>query len=70
MGEGRADAAAVEVDDLSLQMAGEDDTPTEGIAAIMIDQAYLQQQIKINLAESQMAPQVSAGSVTDAEFFD
>ena len=70
MGERRADAAAIEVDDLALLVAGEDDAPTEGIAAMAIDQAGLQQHIEIAAAEKKMAPQVSARSVTDAEFFD
>jgi hypothetical protein len=70
MGERRADATAVEVDDLALLVTGKDDAPAEGIAAMVIDQSDLQQQIEITAAEGKMAPQVSAGSVTDAQFFD
>jgi hypothetical protein len=70
VGECRADAAAVEVDDLALLVAGKDYAPTEGIAAVAIDQADLQQQIEITAADKKMAPQISAGSVTDAQLFD
>jgi len=38
MSEGRSDAAAVEVDDVSIPMTGEDDALIEGVAAVCIDQ--------------------------------
>ncbi len=38
MSEGRSDAAAVEVDDVSTPMTGEDDALIEGVAAVCIDQ--------------------------------
>jgi len=37
---------------------------------VAIDQADLQQQIEITAADKKMAPQISAGRVTDAQFFD
>ena len=36
----RADTAAVEVDDLAVLTAGEDDAPAEGVAAMIVDQTY------------------------------
>ena len=62
------DTAAVQVDDLAVLAAGEDDAPAEGIAAVVIDQADFQQQIERTAPGGQMTAEVSAQSITDAEF--
>ena len=41
MGEGSADAAAVEVDDVFALVQGEDDALIESIGALRVDQAEL-----------------------------
>ena len=41
MGEGGADAAAVEVDDVLVLIQGEDDALVESISALRVDQAGL-----------------------------
>ncbi|HEY6369849.1 MAG TPA: hypothetical protein VIX37_04675 [Candidatus Sulfotelmatobacter sp.] len=70
MREGCADAAAVEVDGLVLLAAGKDHTPTEGVTALAVDQPYLQQPIEGIAKGGEMAPQVSAGSIAEAQRFD
>src|SRR5260370_15256093 len=65
-----ADTAAVQVDDLAVLAAGENDASAESIAAMVIDQADLQQQIERRAPSGQMTPEVSASSVTDAELLD
>jgi hypothetical protein len=66
VGKRGADAAAVEVDYLAALAAGEDDSPAEGIAAVAIDQADLQQLIERTAPSCEMTPQVSAGSIDGA----
>jgi hypothetical protein len=46
VGERRANAAAVEVGDLPVLSAGENEPLAEGIAAVMIDLADLQQLVE------------------------
>src|ERR1700722_146567 len=70
MGKRRADAAAIEIDDLAVLPAREDDPPTECIVAVVVDQSDFQQLIDRTAPGSQMPPQVSARSITDAEFLD
>ena len=65
-----ADTAAIQVDDPAALTAGEDDTPAEGVAAVAVDQAGVEQQIERIAQGSEMVPQVSAGRIADAEFFD
>ena len=50
--------------------AGENHPAAEGIAALTVDQADVEQQIEGIAQSGQMTPQVSAGSITDAEFLD
>jgi hypothetical protein len=53
---------------LAVLAAGEHDPPTERIAAVVGDQSDFPQLLKRTI--SQMPTQISAGSITDAEFFD
>ena len=70
MGEGGSDTAAVKIDDASAQTAGEDDAPVEGIVALRIEQAQTLQQIARLALSGEMATQVPAGGVADAQFSD
>ena len=45
-------------------------TPTEGVTALAVDQPYLQQPIEGIAKGGEMAPQVSAGSIAEAQRFD
>ena len=68
MGEGAADTAAVEIDDVAVLPAGKDHTAAEGVAALRIDEAGGEQQIE-RIVLAKMAAQVSAGSIANAQFF-
>lgn len=70
MGEGRAPATAVEVDDVSLVAAGKNQAVIEGIAALRVEEADAPQQLKRVALGQQMTPQVSAGGIADPEFLD
>lgn len=70
MGEGGSDTAAVKIDDASAQTAGEDDAPVEGIVALRIEQAETLQEIARISLRGEMATQVPAGGVADAQFSD
>jgi len=70
MGEGGADAAAVEVDDASAVAAGEDNTLAESIVALWSDEAESLQEIERIALNGEMATQISARGVADAQFFD
>ncbi len=70
MGEGGSDTATVEVDDVSALAAGEDDTPVESVAALWVEQAETLQEIEGIALNREMAAQVPAWGITDAQFFD
>ena len=70
MGEGGSDTAAVKIDDASAQTAGEDDAPVEGIVALRIEQAETLQEIARISLRGEMATQVPARGVADAQFSD
>jgi len=70
MGEGGSDTAAVKIDDASAQTAGEDDAHVEGIVALRIEQAETLQAIERISLRGEMATQVPAGGVADAQFSD
>src|SRR5712691_11304476 len=70
MREGGADTAAVEVHDMSILAAREDDTPVEGIAALRVDQAGALEQLEGVALVREMTPQIPARGVADAQFFD
>ena len=55
---------------MAVLPARKDHTPAEGIAALPIDEARVAQPIERIALGDQMAPQVSAGSIADAEFFE
>ena len=60
MGEGIANAAAIQVDDVILLAAGENHAPAKGIGAL-----------RTNLAEGlQVRAQAAAMGIADAEFLD
>ena len=68
MSEGRADTAAVEVDDVLALSQREDDAPIESIRALRVDQAGSSQQIEGIALCREMTAQTSSRSVTDAQF--
>lgn len=70
MGEGSNDTAAVEVDDASTLAAREDDAPIEGVAALRIEQAETQQEIKRIALSRKMTAQDPARGITNPQFFD
>jgi len=70
MRKARSNTAAVEVHDLAMLATREDHTPAESVAALVIDEASVEQQIERITLGREMTPQVPAGSIADAEFFD
>ena len=70
MGEGGSDTAAVKIDDACAQTAGEDDALVEGIVALRIEQAETLQEIARISLSGEMATQVPARGVADAQFSD
>jgi putative ABC transport system permease protein len=70
MGEGGADAAAVEVDDVLVLIQGEDDALVESISSLRVDQADCSQQCDGMALRGEMPAQVPAWRITDAEFSD
>src|ERR1035441_10609050 len=70
MREGGANTATVQVDNPASLMAREDDAPAEGVAAVPVDQAGVEQQIEWISPAGEMAPQVSSGRIADLEVFD
>src|SRR5580692_9052362 len=65
-----SDTAAVQVHDSPMLSAREDYTPAESVAALVVDQASMEQQIERIALGREMTPQSPAGSVANAEFFD
>jgi hypothetical protein len=46
MWESRANTPAIEIHDLGMLAAREDDSPAEGVAAMMVDKAGVEQQFE------------------------
>jgi hypothetical protein len=67
---GGADTAAIEVYNMSVLAAGEDNTPVEGIAALRVDETSALQRHQGVALIREMTPQISAGGIADPEFFD
>lgn len=70
MGEGGADAAAVQVDNAAVLAAGEDDALIEGVVALGVEEASAPQQIEGIALGEEVTPQASAGSITDLQLPD
>jgi len=70
MREGGADTAAIEVHNLCVLVAGEDNTPVEGVAALEVDETGALQRLQGITLVREVTPQITAGSVADAEFFN
>jgi len=70
MGEGSADTAAIEVHNLSVLAAREDNAPVEGVAALGVDETGALQRLQGIALVGEMTPQISPGGVAEAEFFD
>src|SRR5258708_36617107 len=70
MGEGGADAAAVEVDDVLVLTQREDDALIESIRTLRVDQTDSSQQIERIALCREMAAQTSSRSITDAQLSD
>ena len=70
MGERRADAAAVEVDDVAVMLQRKHDALIERVRAARVDEAEPLQHIERITACRKMTAQYPAGSVTDIEFPD
>src|ERR1035438_742748 len=70
MGEGGADAAAVEVDHVAALSEREDDALIEGVGTVRVEQAGLPQQIKGVALCHEIAAQPPAGCIADLEFLD
>jgi len=70
MSEGGSDTAAVEIDDVSVSAAGEDDASVEGIAALCIEQAETLQKIARIALSGEMPAQAPARGVADVQFLD
>ena len=69
VGESAADTAAIQVDDLTLLAAGEQDAAPEAVVALPADQTGAPQRLE-GIAEGRpRAVQTPAGSVADAQFF-
>ena len=70
MGEGGADAAAIQVDDASVLAAGEDDALVEGIMALGIDEPGALQPIEGIALGEEVTPQASPWGITDLQFLN
>ena len=70
MREGGADTAAIEVHNLRVLAAGENNTPAEGIAALKVDETGALQRLQGITLIGETTPQIAAGGVADAEFFN
>jgi hypothetical protein len=70
MGEGGTETATVEVDEVSILVAGEHHAPVESVLALPVDEAEALQEIESVAARHKMTPQAPAGGVSDAEFFE
>ena len=70
MRKGCSDTAAIQVDNPAILAARNDHTAAESVAAFAADQAGSAQQFGRITQGSQMSPEVPAGSIADAEFFD
>ena len=68
MWERAADTASVQIYDLAILSAWENHTPAEGIAALMVDQARAQQQLKRVPKIGQMPVKTTTGSIAKAQF--
>ena len=68
MGERRADAAAVEVDDVAVMLQRKHDALIERVRAARVDEAEPLQHIERMPLHGQISPQGSTGCVADAEF--
>ena len=62
MGEGRADAAAVEVDDVLALTQREDDALIKSIRTLCVDQTGCPQEFERITLRCEMTPQLSAGA--------
>jgi hypothetical protein len=65
-----SNTAAIEVHDLAMLAAWEDHTPAESVAALVINEASVEQQIERIALGREMTPQVPAGSIANADFFE
>ena len=70
MGEGRADAAAVEVDDVLALTQREDDALIKSIRALRVDQTGCPQQFEGITLRCEMTAQISAGRIADARVLE
>ena len=70
MGEGSADAAAVEVDDVFSLKQRENDALVKSVGSVYVQQAGLSQQIEGITLCREMTTQISAGGVSDIESLD
>jgi hypothetical protein len=70
MGEGGADAAAVQVHGAAVLAAGEDDALIEGVVALGVDEAGVPQQIERTTLGEEVPPQAPTGGITDLQFSD
>src|SRR5215472_2795386 len=70
MRESAADTTAIQVDDLTLLAAGEQDAAPEAVVALPADQPGPAQRLEGIAEGRQMAVQIPAGSVADAQFFN
>src|SRR5215469_14749451 len=70
MGEAGTNAAAVEVDDASVLVAGEDNAAVEGVVALRVNEAEPPQDLQRVALSGEMAPQIPAGSVADLQFLN
>ena len=68
--ESAADTAAIQVDDVTLLAAGEQDAAPEAVPALPADQPGLAQRLEGIAEGRQMAVQSPAGSVADTQFFN
>ena len=70
MGEGTANAAAVQVDDVILLAAGEDHAPAKRICALRINQACFKHPFQRVAEALQVSAQIAAASLANPEFCD
>src|ERR1035437_9644388 len=70
MSESGVDTAAIQVDDVAVPAAGNDDALEEGVVALRVEETRAPQQIEGVALGEEVTPQVPAGGITDLQLLD
>jgi len=70
MRKSRTDTTTIQVDDLAVFATGEDHPTAEGIVALLVDQARVEDPVEAVALSGEMTMEVAARRIADAQFFD